>query len=254
MPKPLLRFFQTFYGIYLGLLFMLAVLSVVPPYLLAGLLAESRRQRWYMSANRYAMLAWSLLSGIRFRYEHRERLRPDRAYVCVTNHCNLLDMPSCAIGFIHPVRPLAKVEFARIPVLGFIFKRFCVLVERGSSESRRRSAMALVRTLGQGDSILLFPEGTRNRTPEPLQPFRDGAFRAAIDAQVPILPFVQIGMRELQELNTLWFRPGWALVRYLEPIETTGMTEADVPLLRERVRSLIEAELLREDPTFRNKR
>lgn len=251
MSKLLFRPLQVLYGIYLALVFALAVLSVVIPYLIAGFLGESARQRWYMRANRYAMIGWSMLAGIRFRIEGRERRRDGVAYVCVTNHCNLLDMPSCAITFERPVRPLAKMEFAKIPVLGFVFRRFCVLVERGSSESRRRSALSLVRTLEQGDSILIFPEGTRNRSPEPLQPFRDGAFRAAIDAQVPILPFVQIGMRRLQELNTLWFRPGWAVVRYLEPVDTRGMTEEDVPALRERVRALIEAELLREDPSFR---
>ncbi|QNM96873.1 lysophospholipid acyltransferase family protein [Chitinimonas koreensis] len=245
-----MRVLQAFYGIYLGLLFMAGVVGVMPFYVVASFLSDRPRLALMFGANRVAMRLWSLLTGVRIRVEGQAVWQP--AHVLVGNHCNLLDMPVCAVACARPVKVLAKQEFARMPLLGFLFRSFAVLVARDSADSRRAGAQALARALAEGWPVLLFPEGTRNRTAAPLQPFRDGAFRAAIAAQVPIQPFVQLRMRSVQQLNTLWFRPGRLIFRWLPPVPTAGLGEDDVAALRDRVYALIEAELKRDDPAFRD--
>lgn len=88
-------------------------------------------------------------------------------------------------------------------------------------------------------SIMLFPEGTRSPDGK-LQAFKDGAFSLAIAAQVPVLPVALHGTRECRPKGSLWFGEATAVVRVLEPISTSGLTEADVPALRDRVRLRIE--------------
>jgi 1-acyl-sn-glycerol-3-phosphate acyltransferase len=242
--------FQFVYSLWLGGCFMGCVASVIPCYLMVAWMAEDRRLRVMFTVNRWAMTLFSWLVAMPIRVEGRH-LRPQGAVALVGNHCNLLDMPVCACALYAPALPLAKAEFARVPILGFVIKRFSVLIRRDSAESRRQGAQALVDALRMGRSVLVFPEGTRNRTAEPLQPFRDGVFRAAIAAQVPVQPFVQLRMRQGQRLGTLLFSPTRLVFRYLDPIPTAGLTDADVEPLRETVRARIIAELRRDDPSFR---
>lgn len=105
-------------------------------------------------------------------------------------------------------RPMAKKELLKIPVFGWIARGACVIVDRSSSESKKKSLAKLKETLEHGISILLFAEGTQNRTKEPLQPFKDGAFRIAIDTQKPILPMVVVGAGKLMPPGTVNLHPG----------------------------------------------
>ncbi len=103
---------------------------------------------------------------------------------------------------------MAKKELLKIPVFGWIARGACVIVDRSSSESKKKSLEKLKETLEHGISILLFAEGTQNRSKEPLQPFKDGAFRIAIDTQKPILPMVVVGAGKLMPPGTIKMRPG----------------------------------------------
>ncbi|MGQ5521798.1 lysophospholipid acyltransferase family protein [Chitinimonas sp. PSY-7] len=244
----MLKLLSVFYSVYVGLLFGLALVLVSLTYPLAMLLAERPKLTMIYAINRYAMRVWGVLTGIRLRVEGQAAWVP--APVIVGNHCNMLDMAICAMACVQPVKLLAKAEFARLPVLGFMFRTFAVLVERESAESRRAGVKVLSSALKAGWPIFIFPEGTRNRITAPLQAFKDGAFRTAIAAQAPIQPFVQLRMREVQLHNQLLFRPGRPIFRWLPPISTIGMTEEDLPALRDRVYALIEAELRRDDPAF----
>jgi 1-acyl-sn-glycerol-3-phosphate acyltransferase len=86
--------------------------------------------------------------------------------------------------------------------------------------------------------VMIFPEGTRSRTME-LLPFKDGAFRLAIEAGVPILPLAVSGTGTALPKHGWRFGRSAAEVRVLEPIETAGLTPADVPSLKARVREII---------------
>lgn len=243
-----MRILQAVYSAYVGLLFLIGVCAVIPFYLPAFLLSEHPRLTIMYRANRVSMRIWSLLTGIRVTVEGQAAWQP--APVIVGNHCNMLDMPVCAIACARAVKVLAKAEFARIPLLGFLFRSFAVLVTRDSAESRQRSVAALRRALADNWPVFIFPEGTRNRGEMPLQSFRDGPFRFAIAAQAPIQPFVQLNMRGVMSLNGLMLKPGKVVFRWLPPIPTAGLTESDVPALRDKVYRLIEAELRRCDPAF----
>jgi 1-acyl-sn-glycerol-3-phosphate acyltransferase len=90
-------------------------------------------------------------------------------------------------------------------------------------------------------SVLIFPEGTRSPTEEML-PFKDGAFRLAIDAGVPILPIAVAGTRHCMAKKSFLFRRARAKARVLPPVSTEGLTPADVSSLKEKVRGIIDLE------------
>ncbi len=105
-------------------------------------------------------------------------------------------------------RPLAKKELLKLPVFGWITRATCIVVDRTSNESRKKSMNHLKELLTMGINILIFPEGTQNRTKEIMQPFKDGAFRIAMDTEKPILPIVVIGAGKLMPPGTIRLRPG----------------------------------------------
>ena len=93
----------------------------------------------------------------------------------------------------------------------------------------------LKEVLKRGISILIFPEGTQNRSQEILQPFYEGAFRIAIETQQPVLPMVIIGAGKLMPPRQFIIRPGKIKIRVLPEISTEGMGFKDLPALKEKV-------------------
>ena len=113
-----------------------------------------------------------------------------------------------------------------------------IAVRRGETASRMGALRECRDRLLKHVSVMIMPEGTRSRTNE-LLPFKDGAFRLAVELGLPILPMAVAGTRNAMATGSLLFGRANAEVRVLEPIPTEGLTLADVPALRDRVRTLI---------------
>ncbi len=138
------------------------------------------------------------------------------------------------------VRLEGRVPAFRIPFLGLMMRMAGdVSVRREDRTSRSASLTAMGRWLARGSSVMIFPEGTRSRTEEML-PFRDGAFRLAIETGRPVQPLAVNGTRTAIRKGSLLFGTARVVVRILEPVPTEGLGPGDVEELRLRVRQRIE--------------
>lgn len=178
---------------------------------------------------------YSLLNFIPYDIRHRERIKQGASYIFVSNHTSFMDIPALVVTIKGQFRALAKKELLKLPVFGWIAQIMCVVVDRSSNESRRKSMDNLKNILSMGISVLIFPEGTQNRTKEILQPFYDGAFRIAVETQQPIIPIVVLGAGEIMPPGKAFIKPGRITVVIGEEIPTTGLTLTDVKELREQV-------------------
>ncbi|MGC4023594.1 MAG: lysophospholipid acyltransferase family protein [Cyclobacteriaceae bacterium] len=169
---------------------------------------------------------FSFLTRIRYEFHGRENFRKGQSYIFVSNHTSFLDLPGIRLLIPGEFRPLAKKELLKIPVFGLIARGATIIVDRSDRESKQKSLERLKEILREGISILLFAEGTQNRTKEILQPFKDGAFRLAIDTQMPILPMVVIGAGKLMPPGTINMRPGLIKIIVGSEIPTEGITDA----------------------------
>jgi 1-acyl-sn-glycerol-3-phosphate acyltransferase len=165
---------------------------------------------------------------------------PRRPYVVVSNHESFADI--LLISHLPwEMKWLSKVELFRIPALGWLMRMAGdIPVKRGEGRSAVEAMQHCRKVLKRKVSVMIFPEGTRSMSGEML-PFKDGAFRLAIDAKVPILPLALSGTRTALRKKDWRFGRSVAEVRVLEPVETEGLTTKDVPQLRERVRAMIDA-------------
>jgi len=177
----------------------------------------------------------------RFRYSGTMPQNPRQPYVVVSNHESFADI--LLISHLPwEMKWLSKVELMRIPVIGWdMYLAGDVPVERGTARSAIKAMQRCQEVLKTKVSVVIFPEGTRSATGEML-PFKDGAFRLAIDAGVPILPLVVSGTGTALRKHDWRVGKVNAVVKVLDPIETTGLTHKDIKPLRDRVRAVIEAE------------
>jgi 1-acyl-sn-glycerol-3-phosphate acyltransferase len=168
------------------------------------------------------------------------RLRnPRRPYVVVANHESYADifLLSC---FPWEMKWLSKDAMFKIPLMGWMMQMAGdIKLVRGNRDSAADAILQCRDRLKKRVSVMIFPEGTRSRTAEML-PFKDGAFRLAIEAGAPILPIALAGTRYAMAKGTFRFLPARAIATHLEPIETVGMSMSDIPLLKQRVREVLD--------------
>ena len=139
-----------------------------------------------------------------------------------------MDPPLSSPAIPGPNKTIAKAEMAKIPIFGIIYKRGAVLVDRKSDESRRASYLKMKEVLEQGLHMCIYPEGTRNKTKEPLQRFHDGAFRLAVDMQKPIIPALIFNTVKVLPRKKFFFWPAKVEMHFLPQIEVEGKTVQQV--------------------------
>jgi 1-acyl-sn-glycerol-3-phosphate acyltransferase len=162
-----------------------------------------------------------------------------RPYVAIANHESLADI--FLISHLPwEMKWLSKEAIFRIPIMGWMMRMAGdIAVRRGSAKSRAQALDQIRDRLAKRVSVIVMPEGTRSTTDE-LLPFRDGAFRVAIELGLPILPIAVAGTRDAMAKGSLQFRRARAEVRVLEPIETVGMSLEQVAWLRDTTRQRIQ--------------
>jgi 1-acyl-sn-glycerol-3-phosphate acyltransferase len=181
--------------------------------------------------------AWQLaMSGARIT-------NPRHPYVVVANHQSMADIP--LISHVPwEMKWVGKVELFRLPIVGLMMKLANdIPVDRSDRRSGTKMILRCLTVLENRCSVMFFPEGTRSHDAL-LGPFNEGAFHIAIRAQVPVLPLVIEGSFDcLPKKSWKFGAPSTILLKILEPVETRGMTVAEVEGLRDRVRGMIAAQL-----------
>lgn len=167
---------------------------------------------------------------------------PRRPYVVVANHESFVDI--LLISHLPmEMKWLSKKDFFSYPLVGWMMRLARdIPLQRGDRDSAIAALAACRDRLSDNVSVMIFPEGTRSTSGE-LGPFKDGAFSTAIASGAPILPLAVHGTRTALRKHDWRFGRSRAEVRILPVVPTDGLNEGDTADLRERVRSMIAAEL-----------
>lgn len=167
---------------------------------------------------------------------------PRTPYVVVSNHQSFVDMLLIS-QLPWEMKWMSKQSLFRIPVTGWMMRMAGdVEIERGDARSALKALRQCQEKLDMKVSVMMFPEGTRSRSGE-LAEFKDGAFKLAIDAGVPILPIVLNGTYNALTPHSWTFNKVDADLRVLPPIDTSAYSRKEATLLRQHVQGVIAAEL-----------
>jgi 1-acyl-sn-glycerol-3-phosphate acyltransferase len=234
------RLWQTILSIWAWLVFVVLVVLWFPVLAVVRLLTPFDRGR-YLTGRIFRKIgpAMATLNPLwRFRYSGTMPMDPRRPFVVVSNHESFADI--LLISHLPwEMKWLSKAELFRIPIMGWMmWLAGDVPVKRGFGPSALEAMARCRQALDNRVSVMIFPEGTRSKTAE-LLPFKDGAFRLAIEAGVPILPLAVSGTATALRKHDWRFGRSDAEVRVLEPVETAGLTIRDIPDLKARVRQTI---------------
>jgi len=195
--------------------------------------------------------AWSgwvtSFAGVKIEVDNRAKLVADQPYVFVANHASSLDIWAMFLVIPRRMRMIAKKQLARIPLFGWgMWAGRFIFIDRQNGVAARRSIDLAGERIHNGESVLLFPEGTRTRDGS-LGPFKKGSFHLAVKAGVPIVPVALRGTRELMPRGSILLRAGTVKAIVGEPIVTEGLSDEERATLNERVRAIIEAMLAEKD-------
>ena len=220
----------------------LYVLLFGPPLLVIALLMGNPIWLYRVGHGGVRLGLW--LSGIKVDVLNAEHIQHHRAAVYAVNHASNVE-PPILYSVLHDLFPrlriLYKAELRKLPILvrAFDLAGF-VPLERGNREQSLPAIERAAAALREGNSFLIFPEGTRSRTGE-LLPFKKGGFIMALQGQAPIVPVAITGAREAMRKGSLIIQPVRIVVRFGPPIETAGLTLQDRDALIVRARGAVAA-------------
>jgi 1-acyl-sn-glycerol-3-phosphate acyltransferase len=227
--KVLKNILGAIWAIWTIVVFASTMLVVIIPILITFLIPEPNGVRIFAFISRVWMIVFLNLVGCPFRFYGKENFARGKNYVVVANHSSLMDVPLLTPFLPGGNKTIAKRSMAKTPLFGWIYTRGSVLVDRDSDASRRQSYEAMKQVLQTGLHMVLYPEGTRNRTGQPLKSFYDGAFRLAVDAQKDIIPVCLFGTaKALPPHKKFYFRPTRLCIYILPAIPVQGQTAANL--------------------------
>ncbi len=204
--------------------FIVTFIIIFIPSMLAYLMKDPKGQHYFIKVARLWMNIWLPLIGCPVKVRGKENFEKGKTYVVVFNHNTLLDVPLSAPYVPGPNKTIAKSSFAKVPLFGWFYSKGSVLVDRKNEQSRIRSYEEMKKVLDNGMHMSIYPEGTRNRTAEPLKAFYDGAFKLAVETKKDIIPCLIFGTKKAMPVNKFFYLlPVKLEMHFLPPVTTAGI-------------------------------
>ena len=243
--KALKIIFWTLYRIWFYVLMGIPII-IMFPFLVISILKEKWYPYFFVMARIWAKV---ILFGMGFypKVTTEEEIIKGKSYMFVSNHTSMTDIMLMLSVVKNPFVFVGKTELAKIPLFGFFYKRTCILVDRSSSRSRMAVFERAQKKIDQGYCICIFPEGgvPLDESIE-LDEFKDGAFRLAVEHQIPIVPITFADNKKRFSYTFFSGSPGQMRVKIHHFFETKNQK----PEYRKTVKNSVRQVILKQLRTF----
>lgn len=184
--------------------------------------------------NRFWGKLYFPIIGMPIKVKYEFEPNPQKAYVFCANHFSYMDIASMGMVIKNYYAFVGKASIKNVPLFGYMFAKLHIQVDRNDKNSRASSMTRSVRALQNKRSIMIFPEGgiVSKHFPQMHLPLKDGAFVMAIQQQVPLVPITFLNNYKIIHDDKLAVYPQTLRAIVHKPIETKGMTQADVETLK----------------------
>lgn len=218
--------------------FVITLLPVVLLMLLIGFYDEPKRTKKFREISKIWMRIFFFFTGCSLKVKGKENFKKGQNYIVTCNHNSFMDVPVATPFIPGANKTIAKDEMAKIPLFGLIYKRGSVLVDRKDRKSRQESYKKMKNVLLLGMHMCIYPEGTRNKTNQPLKEFHDGAFKLAMETSTSIIPAIIFNTKKvLPPGEFFYFHPAKMEIHFLEPVKIDK--EDNYELLKEKVHQIM---------------
>jgi len=243
--KWILFIFRQIWKGYFALIFISTFLILYPVIFIT-----LKNKNWYHIAfklKRWVALTSVFLSGIVLKVKRDCILDKNKAYVICCNHTSFLDVVLAYCLFDNYFVFMAKKELQKVPLFGEFIRTMDISVDRQSRLGSYKAFKQAELQLEENKCIILFPEGTIPLNSPEMIRFKNGAFKLAIEKQVPIVPVTFLSNYKIFPSGNNFYKfggPGIASVVIHNIVETNKFNDDNVSFLRDKVRSIIEKPLL----------
>src|SRR6476469_6423664 len=227
--KILKEIFSRIWALWGLICFVVTILIAFIFYSPCFFMKEPAAGKYHRIVSRVWMVVYLHLIACPFKVKGREYFQPGKNYVVTCNHNSLLDILIATPFMPSANKTIAKSSLAYIPVFGWIYAAGSVLVNRKSDKSRRESFHEMKRMLDLGFHMVIYPEGTRNRTDDPLKSFYDGAFKLAVEARKPIIPAIIFNTKKILPVHKKFYLyPHKLEMHFLPPIKSSNISSKEL--------------------------
>jgi 1-acyl-sn-glycerol-3-phosphate acyltransferase len=233
---------HTYYGMLVfGILFIIFFIPLLYPIIFKS------QHKWVGIINRWWARTLFFLIGIPCKVIYRSELNPNQQFIFCANHSSFLDIPTMGLNK-HNAIFVGKSEMETVPLFGWMYKSLHITVDRTKLKSMYNTLISSLKALDEGKSLMIFPEGgIYTDHPPKMVKFRDGAFRAAIEKQIAVVPvsiphnWIVLPVAPM----LLQWKP--VKITFHEPVGTKGMTMHDLERLKDKVYEVIDRDLKNEN-------
>lgn len=231
------------------------VLPIIPVFPI--LIVFLSKEKWYPLFFKIAS-AWAktilFVMGFKVKIEGLDNIDKNKSYLFCPNHTSMIDIMLMFGLSKNPFVFVGKKELSKIPIFGYIFKKSSIMVDRSSRESSKKAFKNAKNKLASGRSICIFPEG---KVPSDesvvLDNFKSGAFRMAIEHNIPIVPVTFFDCKELFSYTFFSGSPGTLRIKIHNLLSTDNDTMEDRIKLKQKTFDVIYKSLV-DDIELRKKR
>ncbi|GGK66137.1 lysophospholipid acyltransferase family protein [Rufibacter glacialis] len=232
------------YAVWCTAWFVLPFLTSYPFFRL--LIAKPNRYRHAHNLNRMWAKFQLRMYLMPVKVKGLELLNPSQKYIFAPNHSSYIDIPmilAAVPGFLNFV---GKKSLTKVPLWGKIYDTLYISVDRDSPISSAKAYIASKKSLQEGRSVVIFPEGKISpESGSKLLPFKDGPFKLAIEQQIPVvpitMPYNHLFLPDVKGKLIIRYHPLEMIIH--APIPTTGLTLQDVETLKAQTFALIQETL-----------
>jgi 1-acyl-sn-glycerol-3-phosphate acyltransferase len=225
------------------------ILTIVPifPVLLIVTSSEKMYPTFFKIARAWAKTVLFVM-GFKTDVIEEQVLKKEKSFMFCPNHTSMIDVFVMLAITKNPFVFVGKIELTKIPIFGFFYKRTCIIVDRSDSKSRNAVFDKARKRLNGGLDICIFPEGlVPNDESVVLSDFKNGAFRLAIEYQIPIVPITMYDCKKLFSYTFFSGSPGKLRVKVHSVINTEGLTLKDGNSLKKQTFEVIYNELVNDE-------
>lgn len=237
-----MRIIRRIYSVYSLSLFASLFLIMLPVFVI--LIHTNNRHPLVFTLHRIWANLFYTLSFIPITKVYSEKVDFSRQYIYCSNHFSYLDIPAIGINRIRPIF-VGMSALSNIPLFGYMYRNIHITLDRQKLKSKYYAMGKCVFELNNGHNLVIFPEGgITSKHPPEMARFKDGAFRLAIENQIPIVPVtIPYNWILFPDDGKLLFSRSKNMIIFHDPIDTRGMTRDDLKMLKSKTVSVIRSEL-----------
>lgn len=234
--------FRLFWRIWFYICVFFSVLLLLPA--LVFVIYDDKRYHWFFKIARGWGKFIVFVMGFKPKVVVEQETELDKNYMFIANHASLVDVMLMLSVIENPAVFVGKKELTKLPVFGYVFKKTSILVDRKDPNSRKKVYESSQDKLNKGLSIIIFPEGLVPEESVTLAPFKNGAFRMAIEHQIPIVPMTFYNVKQRFSWTFFSGWPGKIDIKIHRFIETKEKTLDDMETIKQQAFDLIHGELV----------